>query len=117
MVEKKGGGPRGPATPLQSLALSPLAAALRQALNQAELTLAEGEPGEAERRAKAVSALVKAARETVEFENAVKVENTDEDVEALRAELRRRIARYVEADLAGAPDEVLERIAVEGLSR
>ena len=37
--------------------------------------------------------------------------NTEEDEEAQRAELRRRIARFVDADHAGAPDEVLERIA------
>ena len=64
-----------------------------------------------------ISALVKAARETAEFEDFIKAQPSEHDVEDLRAELRRRLARFVAADKLGAPPEVLERIALEGLAR
>jgi hypothetical protein len=87
------------------------AAVLQAALSRARDTLLHGDPVEAERSAKALSALVKAEREVAEFFAAAQPE---EDDEATRAELRRRLAAFVEADLAGAPDAVLERIALAG---
>ncbi len=89
------------------------AAALRDILAKAQAALATGDACEVERRAKAVSALVRAERDVAEFARALPPE---QDEEALRAELRRRLALFVEADLADAPPEVLERIALEGRS-
>jgi hypothetical protein len=131
MVATKGSGPAAPHLaargPEQSAALSgsapfaakakAFAASLRDALADAQAALRHGEAVDAERQAKAVSALVKAARDTAEFENVIKAQPDEHDVEDLRADLRRRLAQFVEADLAGAPDEVLERIALEGLPR
>ena len=82
---------------------------LRAWLDQAHAAFAAGEVAEAERCAKAVSALVRAEREIAELEARAPPE--EEDEEALRAELRSRIRRLVDAEGAGAPDEVLERIA------
>lgn len=87
------------------------AAALQALLQQAEAALQAGDAQTVERRARAVSALVRAQRDVAEFARALPPE---EDEEALRAELRRRLALFVEADLADAPAEVLERIALEG---
>jgi hypothetical protein len=83
---------------------------LRRLLDEAHAALAGGEAADAERRAKAVSALVKAERDVADF-LAAETANADNDEEAQRAELLSRIARLVEADDAGAPDDVLERIA------
>ena len=66
--------------------------------------------GEAERWAKAVSALVRAERDVAEF-IAAAPRSPDEDAEAIRAELRSRFRRFIEAEQAGVPDAVLERIA------
>jgi hypothetical protein len=120
MVEKNGFGPASLAAlpgsaPFQAK-VKAFAASLREALADAQAALRQGESVEAERQAKAVSALVKAARETAEFEDFIKAQPTEYDVEAIRADLRRRLAQFVAADLAGAPPEVLERIALEGLS-
>jgi hypothetical protein len=91
-------------------AVSGAAAALRERLNEAHLALAQGDPEDAERRAKALTAIVRAERQVAEYLatcNAMQ----EQDEEAARAELIGRIRRLVEADHAGAPDEVLERIA------
>jgi tRNA threonylcarbamoyladenosine modification (KEOPS) complex Cgi121 subunit len=89
------------------------ATALRQLMDEALDKLAGGEPGEAERCAKAVSALVRAERDLAEFEAAA-ADLMEDDDEARRAELRRRLALFAEADRAGRPPEVLERIALTG---
>lgn len=86
------------------------AAALRRSLGEAHSALANGEAVDAERRAKAVTALVRAERDVCEL-LAAEGDETEDNAEAQRAELLGRIARLVEADRAGAPDEVLERIA------
>ena len=83
---------------------------LRRSLNAAHDALAGGEAGDAERRAKAVTALVRAERDLAELMGAAG-DDTETDEEAMRAELLSRITRLVEAEHAGAPDEVLERIA------
>ena len=83
---------------------------LRALLDEAHGALASGDAPDAERRAKAVSALVRAERDVADF-IAAEAANTETDAEAQRAELLGRIARLVQADHAGAPDEVLERIA------
>ncbi len=87
------------------------AAALRDVLAKAQAALAAGDACEVERRAKAVSALVRAERDVAEFARALPPE---QDEEALRAELRRRLVLFAKADLADAPPDVLERIALEG---
>lgn len=83
---------------------------LRRLLDEAHEALAGGEAADAERRAKAVSALVRAERDVAEF-LATEAGDAEDDAEAQRAELLGRITRLIEADHAGAPDEVLERIA------
>ena len=89
-------------------------AALKQNLGEAEALLRNGETQEAERCAKAVSALVKAVRDVADLEALARAEPPEEDEEELRAEILGRIRRLVEARNAGAPDEVLEAIASEG---
>lgn len=87
------------------------AAALRRIIDAALAQLVAGEAAEAERSAKAVSALVRAERELAELEAAGAAQTDDEDTEAASAELRRRLALYVGAARAGAVPEVLDRIA------
>ena len=84
----------------------PLCALLRT-IRQA---LADGNAAEAERGARAVSAIVRAERDVAEFEAAARPA-PEEDAEIIRAELRSRFRRLAEAEHAGAPAEVLERIA------
>lgn len=89
------------------------AAALHELLAEAKSAFAGGEAQEVERRAKAISALVRAERDINELA-ATRAPTLEEDDEAVRAELRRRLDKFVEADLADAPPEVLERIIREG---
>ena len=84
--------------------------ALEAALHEARSALASGEAQDAERRAKAVSAFAKAIRDTAELAEYARTLPPEEDVEAIREELRRRIARFIDADKAGADLETLERI-------
>ena len=86
-------------------------AALRRIIDAALTQLVAGEAAEAERSAKAVSALVKAERELAEFEAMGAAQTDDDDHEANSAELRRRLTLYVESVRAGAVPGVLERIA------
>ena len=83
---------------------------LRTLLDEAHGALAGGDASDAERRAKAVSALVRAERDLADFA-AAEAANADTDEQAQRAELLGRITRLIEADHTGAPDEVLERLA------
>ncbi|HWA00151.1 MAG TPA: hypothetical protein VG841_07525 [Caulobacterales bacterium] len=92
------------------------AASLKAMLAEAEAALAAGETEKAERSAKAVSALVKAARDVAELEQLARAEELEDDDEALRAEIRSRIARFVDADRRGAPAEVLEGLAREAFA-
>lgn len=88
-------------------------AALQRSLIKAGVALTDGKASDAARRAKAITALVRAEREVAEFATlSSAVENDDEE---LCAELLRRLVRYADADRKGAPAEVLERIATEGL--
>ena len=89
------------------------AAALRSIIDAALAQLVAGEVAEAERSAKAVSALVRAERELAEIEATGAANKNDGDDEASGAELRRRLALYVGAARAGAVPEVLERIATK----
>jgi hypothetical protein len=89
------------------------ATGLRSLLNQAYAVLAEGDAPAAERVARAVSALIRAERDLAELEAAARAAAPEEDDEALRAEIRSRVARFVDADRAGAPAAVLERLARE----
>lgn len=88
-------------------------AAFRTFLDEARAALAQGDPSEAERRAKAISAIARAERDVAELLAAARRQPPEENDEYYRAELRRRLARFVEAERAGAPAEVLERIAAE----
>lgn len=85
--------------------------ALRALLDSAHEALMAGDAQDAERRARAVSAIVRAERDVAEHLAAARAETPEEDAEAIRAELRSRFRRLREADDAGAPIEVLERIA------
>lgn len=89
---------------------------LREQLGVAQAALAQGDAAGAERQAKAISALVRAVRDVAELESLARAEEPEDDVEAIRAELRRRIALFVAADQAGASDEQLARIAREGVA-
>lgn len=94
-----------------------MSASLRNILDGAAAALGVGEAADAERRAKAISALVRAERDVAQFLAEQGALAPDADDEELCAELRRRLARFVEAERSGAPDEVLERIATEGVAR
>jgi len=90
-----------------------VAEALRTLLDEAHVALGGGDPAEAERRAKAVSALVRAERELAEFAAAAATAVAEEDGERMRAELFSRLDRLADAARQGAPEEVLERLARE----
>jgi len=82
-------------------------------LNEARAALSGGDAAEAERRAKAVSAIVKAERDVAELlveQNAAQ----HDDEEASRAELMRRLTLFARAAAQDAPDDVLARIAATG---
>jgi len=81
---------------------------LRRLLDDAHAALETGDAADAERRAKAVSALIRAETELAAYASASAA--PEEDEEAIRAEIRRRVARFIAAAEAGAPDDVLERI-------
>ncbi len=83
-------------------------AALRTALEEAHAELAGGDALEAERRAKAVAALVKAERELAEFAAATVPEDDEQE---LRAELARRLDRLARSQRDPVPDEILQQIA------
>lgn len=85
---------------------------LRRLLDDAHTALAGGDASEAEHKAKAVSALLRAERDLAEY-MAAQAASPEDDDQAVRAEIRRRLARFVDADRAGAPAEVLERLARE----
>ncbi len=91
--------------------------ALEGALHEARAALASGEAQDAERRAKAVSAFAKAIRDTAELAEYARMLPPEEDVEAVRAELRRRVDRFVAAEQAGADLGELERIGAGELPR
>lgn len=88
-------------------------AALDAALRETQTSLAAGEAQEAERRAKAVSAFAKAIRDAAELADYARTMAPEEDVEAIRTELRRRIARYIDAAGAGAGADELAGLASE----
>jgi hypothetical protein len=92
---------------------SGLVSALEQALVSAQGALRAGEAAEAERSAKAISALAKAIRDVKEL--SATTGEAEDNVDELRAELRRRLDCFVAEAVAGAPTEVLARIASEGL--
>jgi hypothetical protein len=91
--------------------LGETAAGFKQMLAEAEAALRAGDAQEGERRAKAVSALVKAVRDVAELEAFARAQPPEENEEDLRAEIMGRIRRLAEAHDSGAPDDVLERIA------
>jgi hypothetical protein len=68
----------------------------RAALVQAEAALVAGEPQDAERQAKALSAIAKAVMDLAQWRNAMNEvsDETEEDGETFRRELELRINRY-----------------------
>jgi hypothetical protein len=76
------------------------AARLLATLEQAHEALAEGDAAGAERAGRAVSALVHALREVDELETFARSRRPEENEEEQRADLERRIARFVAADRA-----------------
>jgi antitoxin (DNA-binding transcriptional repressor) of toxin-antitoxin stability system len=91
-------------------------AALAAVLESAAAQLTVDTADEICRAAKAVAALVAAKRALAELSASAST-GVEEDDDDIRAELRRRVARFVEADLAGAPAEALERIATQDAPR
>ncbi|MGE3142286.1 MAG: hypothetical protein AB7L65_03105 [Hyphomonadaceae bacterium] len=74
------------------------AASLEAELAAAEADLAAGDIAEAERRAKAVGALARAARDVAELKALQAQQPEEEDIEEIRAELERRLFRFLECD-------------------
>ena len=84
---------------------------LRDALRGALKSLTDGDTAEAERRAKAISALVKAEQELAAFEAATSARSEDQNDDAFLNELHSRLDRLARAELADAPGDIFERIA------
>lgn len=87
------------------------AGTLRALLDEAHQSLRAGDAAEAERRAKAVSAIVRAERDVADYAAGAAAQGPEEDVEAERAEFFGRLHRLFAAESAGASVEELERIA------
>jgi hypothetical protein len=92
----------------EEMAVTDFTASFRAMLDEAKAALRAGDASDAERRAKAVSALVRAERDVAEFVAQFAAATTGEDEETRRAELRRRIAQFIVAERPDAPVEVLE---------
>lgn len=84
---------------------------LRELLQSAHHALREGEAAEAERRAKAVTAIVRAERDVADYLADLAQQAPEVDEDALRAEFIGRLRRLAEAERSGMPDHVLEQIA------
>jgi hypothetical protein len=82
------------------------AEALRALLDEAYAAMRDGEAAEAERRARAVSALIRAEKELAELEAAQEQEPED-NADAIRADLLGRLHRLVAAYREGASVEEL----------
>lgn len=85
----------------QHKALRPLSAwagDLEEELEAARAHLAADEADKAERRAKAVSLIAKAARDVAELARADEDAPQEDDVDELRATLRARLAQYEDAE-------------------
>lgn len=96
------------------MALADLEMTFRAMLEGARTALNGGDAADSERRAKAVSALVRAERDVAEFLNEVRATRLEDDEDACREELQRRLAKFIAADEAGASLEVLASIAATG---
>jgi hypothetical protein len=86
----------------------------RAMLDQAQTALNGGDAADAERRAKAISAIVRAERDVAEYLTEARAAALEDDDDACRAELRRRLALFADADRQGAAPDVLARIAATG---
>ena len=87
--------------------------ALRIFLDDAHDIMRGGDAAEAERHAKAVSAVIKAERELAEF-HAAQDQTQGEDADAIRAELLGELYRLVAAHRDGANMERLGTLEREG---
>lgn len=93
------------------------AAAFRAFLNEAHAALNGGDAQDAERRARAVSALVRAERDVAEYLSEFRATSENDDEEAMRAELQRRLAAFADADRAGHAPDMVARTAASGVAR
>jgi hypothetical protein len=84
-------------------------------LEQAKREISGGDVAEGAARAKAVSALVRAERDVAEHLSQSRAAALEDDDEACRAELLRRLTLFADAARAGDSDEVLARIAATGV--
>lgn len=90
------------------------AAAFRASLDKAHAALNGGDAQDAERRARAVSALVRAERDVAEYLSEFRATSENDDEEAIRAEVQRRLAAFADADRAGHAPDMLAHIATTG---
>lgn len=92
------------------------AASVSEIIEEALAALVAGDAPGAERQAKAASALIRAKQDLQAFTGSL-VSAQEEDEDAVREELRRRLVRFADADRAGDPPDALENILNEGLPR
>ncbi|MBI1186905.1 MAG: hypothetical protein GC206_06160 [Alphaproteobacteria bacterium] len=109
MVEKP--GPKGGAARKRPASETAWMARLGQALEGAHAAFSAGDLEEAERRARAVSALVKALRETHALHQAFVSSGEDLEDGETRTQFLRRVAGYMAPERA---QELLRRLADEG---
>lgn len=114
MVQKSGRNKKDARLRGGQTALADWVLTLSAAVAEAQAALAAGDSAAAEAQARAISACSKAAREVAELCAAAQDIAPEEDVETIRSEIRRRVARYVVAEQGGATLEELQRIAIEG---
>lgn len=88
----------------------------RAFLDQAHAALNGANAQDAERQAKAVSALVRAERDVAEYLSELRATNEQDDEDAIRAELQRRLSLFTDAERAGHSPERLAHIAATGLA-
>ncbi|MEQ1810684.1 MAG: hypothetical protein ABL889_12205 [Terricaulis sp.] len=92
------------------------AAAFRTYLNAAHAALNGGEAVDCERLAKAISLLIRAERDVAEYLSECRTASENDDEDAIRAELERRLAIFAAAVEAGHSDESLAQIAQTGVA-
>lgn len=92
------------------------AAAFRAYLDAAHTALNGGAAVDCERLAKAISLLVRAERDVAEYLSECRTVSENDDEEAIRAELQRRLDLFAAAVEAGHSDEALAQIAETGVA-
>lgn len=90
------------------------ATTFRAFLEGAHGALNSGDAQDGDRRAKAISAIVRAERDVAEYLSELRSATENDNHDALRAELQRRLALFADADRRGCPPETLAQIATTG---